>query len=206
MSTKTGVAPTRAIAPTVAKNVYGVVMTSSPGPMFSAIKQASKASLPDETPTACAQWLYSAIAFSHCSTFGPKMKCWDSITSAMAASTSALIVEYCALRSSSATCILCLLFFQFFVGLGALAQVRWQRCFFIQIEAPQNAGLNFLITVPALRTQHHPVGVGRLESVPMATHPSDPTGWVSDDQCEVGYVLGNHRTGSDERITPNFHS
>src|SRR5712664_3363504 len=195
MSTNTGVAPTRAIAPAVAKNVYGVVMTSSPGPMFSAIRQANKASLPDETPTACEQPQYRAIAFSHCSTFGPKMKCCDSITSAMAASTSALIVAYCALRSSSGTCILRLLLFQLSVGLGALAQFRWQRYFFIQVEAPQNAGLNFLITVSTLRTQHHPVAVRRLESVPMATHPPGLAGWVSDDQRKVGYVLGNHRTG-----------
>ena len=32
-----------------------------------------------------------AMAFSHCSTFGPRMKCWDSMTSAIAASTSALM-------------------------------------------------------------------------------------------------------------------
>src|SRR6266852_270100 len=158
MSTNTGVAPTRAIAPTVAKNVYGVVMTSSPGPMFSAIRQANRASLPDETPTACEQLQYLAIASSHCSTFGPKMKCCDSITSAMAASTSALIVEYCALRSSSGTCILGFLF-KLSVGLGSLVQVRWQRCFLIQVEAPQNAWFNFLITVPALRAQHHSIGV-----------------------------------------------
>ena len=31
MSTKTGLAPVRAMAPAVAKNVYGVVITSSPG-------------------------------------------------------------------------------------------------------------------------------------------------------------------------------
>ena len=52
MSTNTGVAPRRAIAPAVAKNVYGVVMTSSPGPMSSAIRHASSASLPDDTPIA----------------------------------------------------------------------------------------------------------------------------------------------------------
>ena len=33
MSTKTGLAPVRAMAPAVAKKVYGVVITSSPGPM-----------------------------------------------------------------------------------------------------------------------------------------------------------------------------
>ena len=85
MSTKTGVAPRRAIAPAVAKKVYGVVMTSSPGPMFSAMRQASRASLPDDTPIPWEQFEYAAMAFSHCSTFGPRMKCWDSITSAMAA-------------------------------------------------------------------------------------------------------------------------
>src|SRR5258708_24539155 len=105
MSTNTGVAPSRAIAPTVAKNVYGVVITSSPGPMFSAIKQANKASVPDETPTACEHPLYCAIACSHCSTFGPRMNCCDCITSAIADSISGLIVAYCALRSSSGTCI-----------------------------------------------------------------------------------------------------
>src|SRR5258708_21777068 len=105
MSTNTGVAPTRAIAPTVAKNVYGLVITSSPGPMFSAIKQANKASVPEETPTACEHPLYCAIACSHCSTFDPKMKCCDSMTSAIADSTSDLIVAYCALRSSSGTCM-----------------------------------------------------------------------------------------------------
>src|SRR5437016_8697225 len=77
MSTKTGVAPTRAIAPAVAKKVYGVVITSSPGPIFSAIRQANKASLPEETPTAWVQPQWCAIACSHCSTFGPKMNCWD---------------------------------------------------------------------------------------------------------------------------------
>src|SRR6266478_749003 len=105
MSTNTGVAPKRTIAPTVAKNVYGVVMTSSPVPIFSAIKHANKASVPEETPTACEHPLYCAIACSHCSTFGPKMKCWDSITSAISASTSDFIVAYCAFRSRSGTCM-----------------------------------------------------------------------------------------------------
>ena len=35
-------------------------MTSSPGPMFSAIRQASRASLPDETPIACEQPEYAS--------------------------------------------------------------------------------------------------------------------------------------------------
>ena len=55
MSTKTGLAPVRAMAPAVAKKVYGVVITSSPGPMPSAIRLTSRASLPEETVTAWAQ-------------------------------------------------------------------------------------------------------------------------------------------------------
>ena len=53
MSTKTGRAPSRAMAPAVAKNVYGVVTTSSPGPIPRAIIAASSASVPEEMPTAC---------------------------------------------------------------------------------------------------------------------------------------------------------
>ncbi len=53
MSTKTGLAPNRTMAPTVAKKVYGVVMTSSPGPISTAIKVSKMASDPDPTPTAC---------------------------------------------------------------------------------------------------------------------------------------------------------
>ena len=43
---------TRAILPAVAKKVYGLVITSSPGWMPSAINAISSASVPDETPTA----------------------------------------------------------------------------------------------------------------------------------------------------------
>jgi hypothetical protein len=53
MSTNTGVAPSRAITPAVAKNEYVVVTTSSPGPMSSAISAASSASVPDDMPMAC---------------------------------------------------------------------------------------------------------------------------------------------------------
>ena len=52
MSTNTGVAPSRLTQPAVAKNEYVGVMTSSPGPMPSAISATSSASVPDETPIA----------------------------------------------------------------------------------------------------------------------------------------------------------
>ena len=55
ISTKTGLAPIRAMEPAVAKNVYGLVMTSSPEPIPSAISAISRASVPEETPHACAQ-------------------------------------------------------------------------------------------------------------------------------------------------------
>ncbi len=52
MSANTGLAPSRAIAPTVATKVNGVVMTSSPGPIPNPIKASSNASEPDAHPTA----------------------------------------------------------------------------------------------------------------------------------------------------------
>ena len=52
MTIVTGVAPSRVTQPAVAKNEYVLVMTSSPGPMPSAIRTARRASVPDETPSA----------------------------------------------------------------------------------------------------------------------------------------------------------
>ena len=50
MSQNTGRAPARAMVPAVAKNVNGLVMTSSPAPISSAISASNNASVPDETP------------------------------------------------------------------------------------------------------------------------------------------------------------
>src|ERR1051325_4471657 len=52
ISTNTGFAPSLTIEPTVAKNVKGVVITSSPGPTLRAIKGSKSASDPDAQPTA----------------------------------------------------------------------------------------------------------------------------------------------------------
>jgi len=103
MSTNTGLAHVRAMHPAVAKNVYGVVMTSSPGPIPSVIRAHRRASVPLETPTAAAQPLYLAIASSICFTCGPLMKWAESTTSSTAFMIFALIGAYCALRSSSGT-------------------------------------------------------------------------------------------------------
>src|SRR5438093_11488172 len=137
------------------------------------------------------------MASSHWSTWGPNMKCWDSITSRTAASTSALIAEYWALRSSSGTCIFIRLF-HLSIGLGSLAEFSRERSFLVQIEAPENAGLNFSIAVAALSTHHDPVRVWRLESMPMATHPTDLTGGVSDNQGKVRHVLGRSEEHTSE--------
>src|SRR5436309_122298 len=129
-------------------------MTSSPWPMFSAIKHASNASLPDETPMACEQPEYCATAFSHCSTFGPRMKCCDSMTSAIAASTSALMERYWALRSSNGTCMLRFLF-QLSVRFAAFGELCGQRRLFVQVETAQHARFGLLVAIPALRTYRH---------------------------------------------------
>ena len=49
ISKKTGFAPAVTIDPTVAINVNGVVITSSPGPMLNAFKTKNKASVPFPT-------------------------------------------------------------------------------------------------------------------------------------------------------------
>ena len=51
-STKTAVAPAIQIASAVAKNVFGCVMTSSPGPMPRAMRASQMASVPLPRPTA----------------------------------------------------------------------------------------------------------------------------------------------------------
>ena len=52
-STNTGVAPACRMALAVAMKVIGVVMTSSPGPMLSALRQRNSALVQLETATAC---------------------------------------------------------------------------------------------------------------------------------------------------------
>ena len=53
ISAKTGLAPSRAIEPAVAKNVNDGQTTSSPGPTPRAISEQSSASVPLLTPIAC---------------------------------------------------------------------------------------------------------------------------------------------------------
>ena len=99
MSAKTGRAPNRAIDPAVATKVKGVVTTSSPGPMPRAIRASRRASDPEAHAIAKRQPTNSAISSSRDSTSGPRMKCCDSITRRIAASTSSRIPRNCARRS-----------------------------------------------------------------------------------------------------------
>src|SRR5579864_8054759 len=111
------------------------------------------------------------MAFSHCSTFGPKMKCWDSSTSATALSTSDLMVAYCALRSSNGTFIPDLLF-QLPVRFGTDAQFGGQLSFLVKVEASKDAGLDLLVAVAWFRTIHNPIFIRRIETMPVPAHPS----------------------------------
>ncbi len=109
ISTNTGFAPVRVIQPTVAKNVNGVVITSSPEPISRLIKLFRMASVPLEAPTANLQSLIAAIFSSNSATFGPPMHRCDSRTSETVANISSFMVAYCAFRSSKGTSISILL-------------------------------------------------------------------------------------------------
>src|SRR5579859_5534882 len=103
MSTKTGIAPQYSMAATLATNVNGTVMTSSPGPMPAARSARCSALVPVFTPTAYWASDYAANSSSKALTFGPRTKCCDSRTSSMASRTSSLMLRYWALRSTNGT-------------------------------------------------------------------------------------------------------
>ena len=94
-STKTTVAPTIQAASAVAKKVLGCVMTSSPGPMPSAIMVSQSASVPLPTPMACFMPVKAANSFSNFSSIGPITYLPLISTSLMLASISALMFSYC---------------------------------------------------------------------------------------------------------------
>ena len=86
MSANTGVAPAISIVSAEAKNVNGVVMTSSPGPTPSARSDRYRESVPLATPMACFTPTYSASSFSNACVFGPRTKLPRLPVSRMAAS------------------------------------------------------------------------------------------------------------------------
>src|SRR5271157_4395862 len=99
MSTKTGFAPTRAMEPAVAMKLKGDVMTSSPGPMPAAIKERTRASVPEAQPMANLAPSFAASSSSRSFTSGPRMKYWLSKTRVTAAITSSRMEANWARRS-----------------------------------------------------------------------------------------------------------
>jgi hypothetical protein len=98
-STKTGRAPAYSIAETVATNVKGTVMTSSPGPTPRASSARCSALVPELTPTASATPQQAANARSKAATSGPRTNWPLPSTRSTASSTSGLMARYCAWRS-----------------------------------------------------------------------------------------------------------
>ena len=103
MSTNTGRAPTLCTAPAVAKNVNGVVTTSSPVPISSARSARRIASVPFAHPTAYFVAESPATAHSSAATGSPRMNDWLSTTCIIASTTLSRIVACCAFRSSRGT-------------------------------------------------------------------------------------------------------
>ena len=103
MSTNTGLAPVRQIEPAVAKNVYGEVITSSPGPIPRAINGNRSASVPDAQPIPRATPQYSASSASSFSTSGPITNIWLSNSPRITGSISSRIDWYCAFRLRAGT-------------------------------------------------------------------------------------------------------
>ena len=92
-STKTGTALRRVIQLTVAKKLYGVVMTSSPSLISSDMSARSSASVPEAHETAETPPRYCSHSFSKRETSGPRMKCCVSNTPFTASRISFLILE-----------------------------------------------------------------------------------------------------------------
>ena len=103
MSTKTGFAPTNAIASAVAIKVFDTVITSSPGPILQARSAKARASVPDELPTPYWHPQYEANECSNACNCGPRKRCMLSRTSSNAAIISGLSAIYCARKSTRGT-------------------------------------------------------------------------------------------------------
>ena len=91
------------MAPPVAKNVKGEVMTSVPGPAPTARYAMSRASVPLAQPTAYLLCEISATLHSSSSTGLPRMNVWSSTTFIRDATISSRMVACWARRSSRGT-------------------------------------------------------------------------------------------------------
>src|SRR4030095_6356421 len=103
ISARTGGAPTRTIASQAAPKGNGTVRTASPGPMASACRATSSASVPLATPTTCSTPRKSANSCSKPRTSSPPMNAVRSMTPATAASMSLRRLRYSAARSRRGT-------------------------------------------------------------------------------------------------------
>ena len=99
MSTKTGFAPASTMTSAVAAKLKGVVITSSPGRISSAISAISSASVPLETVMQCRAPVRCASAASSSATSGPMMYWPWSSTACMRASMLGLSALYWLFRS-----------------------------------------------------------------------------------------------------------
>src|SRR5262249_29613640 len=100
-SAKTGVAPRRAIASAVAKNVNAGQMTSSPTLIPMASITSTSASVPLATPIVSGTFRYAAASSSKAAQLGPNTNRPSSSTSAKACWSSGISGAYCALTSTS---------------------------------------------------------------------------------------------------------
>src|SRR5688500_8808311 len=144
MSAKTGVAPIIAIAPAEAMNEFGAVMTSSPGPMPSALKIRISASVPEFTPIAWRAPQSAAKRFSNSSTAGPSVD-WPVLRSPR---------MQARISSASASCV------------SRYEYLTFMRCRSPAGSSPELPGLHGLDVVVAdvrHRIRHPPVAERRRE-------------------------------------------
>ena len=94
-STNTALPPAIQMASAVAKNVFAVVMTSSPSFSPRAMNVSHSASVPEFTPTACFCPQYRASSPSKRLRVGPVTYWPDRMTSRIAPSSSFWIDSYC---------------------------------------------------------------------------------------------------------------
>src|SRR6267143_6952676 len=193
MSTNTGVPPALWIVPAVAKNVKGVVMTSSPGLSPSALSGRRSASVPLAHAMPCFAPASRATALSSCGTGGPITNCWDSMTACRAGSTSSLIARYCATRSSN----------------GTFTVEESERA---GRTSPDPAGLGdgaegavrLFICRAASGARGGPVH--HHETLTALAHPADAAGRHAHHERIRRHVRGHDRTRADEGVLAERHA
>ena len=88
------------------------------------------------------------------------------------------------------------------IASGSIAQACRQRLIFVQVETMKLPVLSLLVTKARFRAGHDTV-TGWLQFMPMATHPTLLSAWVSYDQGIVWDVIGDYGAGGDEGVAAN---